>query len=546
MSFRCWFAIGLVVPFLPAFAGKKYIAFGWEFETATPSNILQIVDSLDRTPLDGVGLFPRLTDRSGKPIKSKLMDQPALEWADLEPWTPVLRELSAHKSMRESVIKSICAPTNRLDWTDDAAWRRVSATMRNLARLAREGGLKGLWVDDEDYHRQRQYYWRAGDPPYDRLCEIARARGREVFSAAFEEYPDMTLFFFRFFTRVHAYAACENPSSACRARGDLWPFFLNGLLDILPPKARLVDGYEYGYRFDAQRGDYHYGYANQKSRFARLASPVNRTKYLTQVSSAPAVYMDMYVNPEGQRWHAPPLNGSRAARFVANVEQAAYVADDYVWFWGEKRCWATWGTLRRKSLSSETWETSLPGVSDPLAFFKSPHDFAVRRLAELKRTGAFRPLNDNVECRCPQPEGDGLEAPYSSWSDPDVGQPGSFAFDSSVGEGDGSSLVAKGVSKGCFVLSSGPVRTGEIYLVGFSSRGDMVGGGVEWKLNGKWNFKVPGVSVWQSKPDATGWRHALTAIRIPEDADGFGLQLSVCQGPDECCWFDNVFYCRAE
>ena len=526
---------------------KRHDAFGWEFEVATPSNVLKVVDSLDRTPIDGVGLCPRLIDRRGRPIKAKMMDQPALEWADLEPWVPVLRELSSHRSMRESMMRSICAPTNRLEWTDDAAWRRVSTTMRHLARLAREGGLRGLWVDDEDYHRQRQYYWCAGDPPYDRLREIVRGRGREVFSSMFAEYPDMTLFFFRFFSRVHAYHNYEDLASACRARGDLWPAFLNGLLDVLPPKAKIVDGYEYGYRFDSQKNEYYIGYALQKSRFANLADVSNRTKYLTQVSSAPAMYMDKYVNPETSRWYAPPLNGSRANRFAADVSQAVHVTDEYVWLWGERHCWADWrGKMQqRKAISLETWEDELPGISEAMKFCKSPRNFAAERLTFLRKSGRFVPLNTNPRCISDLADG-GLTKPYSCWINPESGGSGRFSFDATFGEHDSSSLVAEGVSNGCFVMTSGVVVPGKIYIVGFSAKGDVVGGSVEWQRDGKWDFSIPGISIPLSEPSAKGWRHGLMAIRIPENANGFGMQLHVRQSPGERSWFDNVFYCAVE
>ena len=451
--------------------------------------------------------------------------------------------------MRESLMRSICAPTNRLDWTDDAAWRRVSTTMRHLARFAREGGLRGLWVDDEDYHRQRQYYWRAGDLPYDRLCEIVRGRGREVFSAMFAEYPDMTLFFFRFFSRVHAYHNYEDLASARRARGDLWPAFLNGLLDVLPPKAKIVDGYEYGYRFDSQKREYYFGYALQKSRFAGHAEASNRVKYVTQVSSAPAIYMDKYVNPASSRWYAAPLNGSRSARFAADVAQATHVADDYVWFWGEKHCWADWkGKVPpRKIISFETWEEKLPGLSDAMCLSRDPRGFAEERLARLKRSGKFVPLNANVECRRAENSDDGrLAKPYSGWSDATLGATGRFGFDAAVGELDNSSLVAEGVAGGCFVMTSKPVVPGKIYIVGFSAKGDLVGGSVEWQRDGKWDFSIPGLSVPLSAPDANGWRHGLTAIRIPADANGFGLQMQVRQAPGERSWVDNVFYTEAE
>lgn len=248
---------------------RKFVMFGWEFGNATPSNILEVVDSLDGTPVDGIGLYPRIVDRKGRRLRDKMMDQPALEWADLEPWVPVLRELSAHRSMRESMMKTICAPTNRIDWTDDAAWRRISETMRQLTRFSREGGLKG-----------------------------------------------------------------------------------------------------------------------------------------------------------GVRGH--------------------------------------------------------------------------------------------------------------------------FGFDTAFGENDSSSVFAEGVTRGCITVNSGPLKPGRIYIVGFSAKGDIVGGTVYWQRGTGWDFSIPGRSVHLSEPDEKGWRHGLTAVRVPDGVSTFGLQLSVGLAPGERCWYDNVFYCEAE
>lgn len=528
---------------------RKFVMFGWEFGNATPSNILEVVDSLDGTPVDGIGLYPRIVDRNGRRLRSKMMDQPALEWADLEPWVPVLRELSSHRSMRESMMKTICAPTNRIDWTDDAAWRRISETMRQLTRFSREGGLKGVWVDDEDYHKQRQYYWRPGDPAYGRLCEIVRQRGREVFSAMFSEYPDMTVLFFRLFTRNHRYRSCSDMASAQRSGGDLWPSFLNGMLDVLPPAVKIVDGYEYGYRFAKNEG-YFEGCAYQKTRFVDLVDPVNRAKYFMQVSSAAAMYMDMYTNKDAtRRWYAPPLNGSRAERLVANVALASQAVDEYIWFWGERNCWAKWknGVPRRKNVSTETWEEKLPGISEQLKLIKCPEDFAKERLALLKRTGKYRQLNPNMECRKPGKVGDnGLAVPYSGWIDPKGGVRGHFGFDTAFGEDDSSSVFAEGVPRGCITVNSRPLKPGRIYIVGFSAKGDIVGGTVYWQRDTGWDFSIPGRSVSLSAPDEKGWRHGLTAVRVPDGAEMFGLQLSVGLAPGERCWYDNVFYCEAE
>ena len=186
-------------------------------------------------------------------------------------------------------------------------------------------------------------------------------------------------------------------------------------------------------------------------------------------------------------------------------------------------------------------------MSDAIRLCRDPHGFAAERLALLKRTGKYVPLNANVECSQAAGSADGrLSKPYSGWSDSAVGDAGRFSFDSAVGEHDGSSLMAEGVASGCFVMTSEPVVPGNIYIVGFSAKGDLVGGAIEWQRDGKWDFSIPGLSVPLSAPDANGWRHGITAIRIPENANGFGLQLQVRQSPGERSWFDNVFYCDAE
>ena len=182
-----------------------------------------------------------------------------------------------------------------------------------------------------------------------------------------------------------------------------------------------------------------------------------------------------------------------------------------------------------------------------MEYFKSPSVFAANRLGNLKKSGKFKPVNLNSKCVKPdRVDSDGLAKPYSCWSDTRYGSAGKYGFDSTFGEDDTYSLFAEGVAHGCFVMSSGKVEPGKIYLVGFSAKGDVVGGNIEWKCGAQWRFSIPGISIPVSEPDANGWRHGLTAIRIPEGADGFGFQLSVRQSAGERSWFDNVFYCPAE
>ena len=54
--------------------------------------------------------------------------------------------------------------------------------MAALARMAKAGGVKGFFGDQEDYHAQKQFERLVGDPPWEEAARLARRRGRQVFA----------------------------------------------------------------------------------------------------------------------------------------------------------------------------------------------------------------------------------------------------------------------------------------------------------------------------------------------------------------------------
>ena len=525
---------------------KKYVAFGWEFAGASVSNILRVADQLDATSLDGIGIYLRLP-RDGRWTPVSVPHGRALAWSDVEPVLPAFRELGTHRSMKESFIQSFCAPTNRLDWANDADWARIGVNMRMLARLAKRSGLKGLFVDDEDYHKQHQFSRRPGELPPKELAALVRRRARETFGLAFEEYPEMTVFFFRFFSASPAYAGSADPLAASVTRGDLWPSFLDGILDVLPPAAKLVDGYEESYEFDSLRNDYLKGYVAARSRLLNLADGAgNRRKYRTQVSCSQAIYLDMYCNREGVRYYSAPFAGSRFGHLAANLGQITHAADEYVWLYGESRQWADWKKARRWMKKYGLWEDAFSGLNETLAALKDPNGYAVRRLATLKASGAFRPENANWACVRPTSVSEkNPVSPYVLWPEKPKGGRNLAYYDPTVGEDDSSSICVEDVPSGCVILHVNKVEPGTVYLVGASAKGDAVSVTLYWKRNGKWDFlTLPGCAIDMSDPDGNGWRHALTTVVVPAEADGFGLQMGVVQNLGEKSWFDNIFVQR--
>ena len=136
----------------------KYVAFAWEFNSDSPEVLLRYADAFDKTPLDGVGINLRTsTIVDGKRVRLNyynFMHDPAWPKEAFAEQVPHLKELAKHRSMRHSFLSSLTAPyKHRISWTDDAEWARLAKSMRTVAWLAKESGLKGIKIDPEDYRK---------------------------------------------------------------------------------------------------------------------------------------------------------------------------------------------------------------------------------------------------------------------------------------------------------------------------------------------------------------------------------------------------------
>ena len=362
-------------------AANEYIAFGWEFAGVTPEMLLAQADELDKTPLDGIGVTLTAWTKDKRKVSTRtIMSDPPWPQDVFDRQIPIFRKATAHRSLRACFAKSFCAPRKRIDWTDDEAWGRIAHNMAIVARAARESGFRGLSMDPEDYHKAKQFTRRAEEVPYHELCGIARRRGRELFSRVFAEFPDAVVYGYWLFSMVPHYAHHTGADVAGLVRDAeaLWPAFLNGILDALPPGARMVDGDENSYRYSADAGGYRAAAFFNSQMVLPLVAPENREKFRTQVSTGFAMYLDMFISDENAKWYKGPEDGSRAERFRRDMAQADETSGGYVWFWGEKRVWTAWkgrdfGDARMKNVP---WKECIPGlevaiwsVKDPAAAF---------------------------------------------------------------------------------------------------------------------------------------------------------------------------------
>ena len=374
----------------------KYIAFAWEFNSTSAKELLSLADEFDKTPLDGIGMKPHaVAEIDGKKVNLSyrhFMHQPAWPKEAFADQVPVFKKLTAHRSMKHCFLNSFAAPRTRIPWTDDAEWARLAKSMRTVAWLAKQGGLKGLTIDPEDYRNAFQFTRMAGEMEYDELCKLVRRRAREVFAPVFEEYPDITLHFFWFMSHVNYYVRRDGGDPVRMVRHDesLWPAFLNGILDILPSGACINDGDEQGYWNTASKNGYRNGAYLFHCVYPKLVAPENLEKYRRQVRYVPAVYMEMYVNPKTASWYKAPTEDSRLETLRRDLRQASDVCGGYIWFWGERRTWVDHGKGWRKGdhrILDTTWAQELPGLFRAMEWARDPQSLAEREFAALAKAG---------------------------------------------------------------------------------------------------------------------------------------------------------------
>ena len=379
-------------------AAPKAIYAGWDLLAATPEEILLNADAFATAGCDGVAVRVHYTASSGRRVDGcRFLKGPALAWEDLAPKAPVLRKIVACEGLKASLLMVMGTPSVRLALSDDAGWATAAANFGLFARLAKEGGMDGLLVDFEDYRPSRQFFW---DPEkdgieYPEAVRRMRARGAAFFGAAFAAFPEMELVSFQLFANDYEYGVTErDPRRLMRQKRDLWPAFLNGMLDVLPPTARVTDGDENAYRYEAARHAFDRAASRQFTGVLPLVAPKNQAKYRAQMRVGFGLYLDGYVVGTNNSWYLPPVRGSRAAAFDDNLRAAARASDGYVWIYGERDAFIPWKVLPGTELARDwakkpMWNETIPGFSDLVAGVFRPAQLVARRQAELAARGAL-------------------------------------------------------------------------------------------------------------------------------------------------------------
>ena len=516
-----------------AHARVKFIAHGWDTMDVSPEQILAHADLFDKTGIDGVTI--------ALPVRRQKDGTEANFWhAPTDgPWryetfadqVPILRRIVEHPSLSNSFLLCSFSPmSGRIDWRDDSKWARWANNMRVLARIAREGGLRGLFLDNEDYCKRLQYMHRPSDGDYESMVRLARKRGREVFGAVYEEFPDATVMPFWLMTLVQSYLRSSDPVMAMKNSGGLWPAFVNGLFDVIPPTGRVVDGNEYAYSYTCKNGGYAKSAVDQLIGFMPLIAFENRGKYRAQLSVGFGQYVDMYTRTNSASvWYFGPVNGSRFEHMRLNLTEAARCADEFVWLYGEEYSWVKWNGLKTRSRRFNpdvTWEDRLPGLARMLKDIRNPGAGVMDRVIAARARGVNR-FREAFEKE-------------SHWQNPRCKQ-GTFAKDPDAGVGG--TITLTGIVNGCSELPVA-VKPGETWVVDMFMTG-FCGEAEHPTLcyqdsSRKWHWELGTVHTTMQAADNEGRRRCSAVVRIPDGMSWLVLMLNGSQKNGESATFTDI------
>jgi len=320
---------------------KKLIEFGWDEPSTT--FLKEHIAEMEKTPFDGV-VFHAQWRAPGKTTGGGdfMWDCWGKRTFTIEELQPSLDDLKAtpFKKLTHNFLRFNTTPSkdqwSKEDWFGD--FGPILANAKLAARVAKEGGAKGILFDIEqytaplfNYRAQRE----AGTKSWDEYAAQVHKRGREVMEAFQEGYPDLTVFL----TFGHCLPWGESQGGkkplADVGYGLLAPF-CDGLVEGVHGKTILVDGHEYSYHYrDVAQYDKAYKAMSQDL----LVIVKDPEKYKQVVSLGFGIWMDDNWRKWGWDENDVSKNYFTPEVFEACVRKALDTSDEYVWIYTEQPRW---------------------------------------------------------------------------------------------------------------------------------------------------------------------------------------------------------------
>ncbi|MDO8589106.1 MAG: hypothetical protein Q7T82_18920 [Armatimonadota bacterium] len=328
-----------ICPLSATTQGKKLVQYG--FDNRDTAYVREHVRDIEKVPLDGIAIAVYAKDADGKYSRNVLGEVFTKNRIKPEDYEHAIDDLKAtdFKRFTDNFILMNSNP-GLVDWFDPD-WSIVAHNAGCLARVAKQGGCKGIMLDPEMYGDFKPWCYTM-IPANDRAGRTfaqyeakTRQRGREFIRAINKEFPDITILPL-FGMSLPYFPLRGNPKTKLEPTPyALLAAFYDGILDAATPQTVLVDGYEFSYNYRT-REQFEDG-----RRMILSARNISRNPkgFEKHVRVGFGVWADFNSGTLG--WHPEDMskNYFTPAGLRASVNYALDISDRYVWIWSEKLRW---------------------------------------------------------------------------------------------------------------------------------------------------------------------------------------------------------------
>jgi hypothetical protein len=335
-------AIALAVSLAPANAAgtnersKKLIQWGWN--APDTGYVRDHWQEIDKLPLDGIGIIMRTPIN----LSFRMLSPEVYKHEQFEEAIASLKS-AKFKNVKDNFLviqigSNLAKVEDSFKWGDDALWDNIANHFSIMARIAKQGGLRGFILDLEGYGIEAfQFKWnkeREGKN-YDEFKKLCFARGQQVMKAIQREFPDIQFFLplgWSSAPRFSSYLPLDTASD--KIRFGLIPPFLDGMLDVSLPEVEFHTDAEITYNEIARRGyQYWRAYARKGDGSKVSQFPA---KYQKQAKVAFGIWMD--ATNTGKTWNLTDFDANffSPEKFKSALSDALEETDEYVWIYSQQ------------------------------------------------------------------------------------------------------------------------------------------------------------------------------------------------------------------
>jgi hypothetical protein len=324
---------------------KKIIEFGWD--KPLPSQLSSA--TLEQSIFDG------LTFRSSAGDKAIASEQLPVQSFDLD--IAALQKIKSKKLANSFYL--LLSNSSTWDWFDDNSWAAAEQNLYQHARVAKQGGLRGIMFDPEVYQFDLWAYASQPQKSAHNFQEFEtqmRKRGAQTMRAFERAYPGITIL------SLYSFGAFEIPQNATYQTAHasleqdgslgLYAAFTEGMLEAASDQAVLIDGNESSYYFLRPR-DFDAARVHALTDAQVFVAPALRAKFTRQFKLSSAMFLDGTMNFfNSARFFGYYLQNDTERRnlITHNVYHGLRSSDEFVWVYSETPNW---------------WKRSLPNGDLP-------------------------------------------------------------------------------------------------------------------------------------------------------------------------------------